>query len=117
LKKRNNGELPSGFDTDAYAVVVRPRAVNEAKWMFIQDKVMATYPDLEITKEDVDGYLATEAAKYGLPVDMIRNFYAQSGDQLENLRNTIRSQKLFDKLAQDVTPNPLSKDAYQKKNS
>lgn len=117
LKKRNNGELPSGFDAESYAVVVRPRALNEAKWMFIQDKVMENYPDLEITKEDVDDYLASEAAKYGLPVDMIRNFYAQSGEQLENLRNTIRSQKLFDKLAQEVTPNPLSKDAYQKKHS
>lgn len=117
MKKRNKGELPAGFDIDQYAEVVRPRAVNEAKWMFIQDKVAETFPELEITKEDVDGYLASEAAKYGLPVDMIRNFYAQSSEQLENLRQTIRTQKLFDKLAQEVTPNPMSKDAYQTKHS
>lgn len=117
LKKRNNGQLPVGFDMDNYAETVRPRATNEAKWMFLQDKLTEIYPDLEITKDDVEGYLAAEAARYGLPVDMIKNYYASSSEQMENLRQTLRSQKLFDKLANDVKANPVSKDAFQKKHN
>jgi FKBP-type peptidyl-prolyl cis-trans isomerase (trigger factor) len=85
--------------------------------MFLQDKLAEVYPDLEITKDDVEGYLAAEAARYGLPVDMIKNYYASSSEQMENLRQTLRSQKLFDKLANDVKANPVSKDAFQKKHN
>lgn len=117
LKKRNKGALPAGFDMDQYAETVRPRATNEAKWMFIQDKLADVFPDLEISKDDVEGYLIAEAARYGLPVDMIKNYYASSPEQMENLRQTLRSQKLFDKLAAEVTANPISKDAFQKKHN
>jgi hypothetical protein len=48
---------------------------------------------------------------------MIKNYYASSSEQMENLRQTLRSQKLFDKLANDVKANPVSKDAFQQKHN
>ncbi len=114
VKQRNNGEMP-GFDLDQYREAVRPRAVNEAKWMFILEKMEERWPELELTKEDIDGYLATEAARYGLPVDMIKQYYASSTEQMEQLRRTLRSQKLFARLSGEVGVNPVSKEEYQQK--
>jgi FKBP-type peptidyl-prolyl cis-trans isomerase (trigger factor) len=92
------------------------RAVNEAKWYFIQDALLEMYPDLEITPQDADDFMAAEAARYGLTVDMIKQFYASSTEQLETLRQNLRSQKLFDKLMNEVKFNELSKEAFQNRN-
>ena len=92
------------------------RAQKETKWMFIQDKLGEQYPDVEISPEDVDNYMQEEAAKYGLTVDMIKQFYASSTDQIENLRQTLRSQKLFDKLMNEINVKELDKETFQNRN-
>ena len=84
--------------------------------MFIQDKLGEQYPDVEISPEDVDNYMQEEAAKYGLTVDMIKQFYASSTDQIENLRQTLRSQKLFDKLMNEINVKELDKETFQNRN-
>jgi trigger factor len=115
-KRRAGGKLPEGFDFEDFNASSFERAQKETKWMFIQDKLAETHPEIEITIEDVDNFMAEEAAKYGLTVDMIKQFYASSTDQIENLRQNLRSQKLFDKLVNEVKVNELSKDAFQNRN-
>lgn len=115
-KQRAKDKLPEDFDMDEFRNASYERARNESKWMFIMDTLMEQNPELEITPEDADNFMQAEAAKYGLTVDMIKQFYASSTDQLENLRQNLRSQKLFDKLANDIGVNELDKEAYQNRN-
>lgn len=115
-KRRAGGKLPEDFNFEDFKASSYERAQKETKWMFIQDKLAEINPEIEITIEDVDNFMAEEAAKYGLTVDMIKQFYASSTDQIENLRQNLRSQKLFDKLVNEVNVNELSKEAFQNRN-
>jgi trigger factor len=117
LKSKNNGELPEGFDEETFRNENRERVFSESKWLFISQNLMEKFPDIEITPEDVDAYFQVEAAKMGLPAEMLKNFYASSGDRLEELRMTIRTNKLFTKLAEEVSITELGKDEFEKKYS
>ena len=113
-KRQYGDKLPPDFDEEEYKNNSRDRALNDAKWFFISDKLDKKY-EIEITAEDIDAHLSVEAARYGLTVDMLKQFYASSGEQLEQLRMGIRDEKLFEKLLEEVKINELSKDAYQEK--
>jgi trigger factor len=117
MARNNKDQLPEGFDMDEFRKNSRPNAILEAKWMFIASKYMEKFDDLELNPEDVDSFMQAEAAKYGLSVEMIKNYYASSPEQLENLRNTIRTDKLFKKLADEIGTNELSRDEYREKYS
>lgn len=116
IKQQQQGQpMPEDFDEEEYRESIRPDAEREARWAFIVDELGKQFDDIEITEEDIDTRLSSEAARYGLPVEMVKNFYAQSGDQLENLRQNIRTDKLFDRILERVTLNELDKEAYQEK--
>jgi trigger factor len=115
-KKRVKDKVPAHFNMDEFRSASFERARNESKWMFIQETLTERFPDLEITTEDADEFMQTEAAKYGLTVDMIKQYYASSPEMMESLRSNLRSQKLFDKLISEVGANPLDKDAFQNRN-
>ncbi|MFO8029883.1 MAG: trigger factor [Cyclonatronaceae bacterium] len=116
MKQQQQGQpLPEDFDEEEYRESIRPDAEREARWAFIVDELGKQFDDIEITEEDIDARLSSEAARYGLPVEMVKNFYAQSGDQLENLRQNIRTDKLFDRILERVNLNELDKEAYQEK--
>ncbi len=113
-KQQYGQNLPADFDEEEFKNKSKDRAVNDAKWFFISDKLDKKY-EIEITAEDIDAHLSVEAARYGLTVDMLKQFYASSGEQLEQLRMSIRDEKLFEKLLEEVKIEELSKDAYQEK--
>lgn len=115
-KNRAKGKLPDHFDMEEFRSSSMERAIKESKWMFIQDKLAIQYPDIEISPEDVDTFMQAEAARYGLTIDMIKQFYASSTDQIENLRQNLRSQKLFDKLTNEIGVKELDKEAFQNRN-
>ncbi len=116
MKQQQQGQpLPEDFNEEEYRELIKEDAEKEARWAFIIDVLEKKYDDIEIAPEDVDAKLAVEAARYGLPIEMVKNFYAQSGDQLENLRRNIRSDKLFDRILDQVKLNELDKEAYQEK--
>ncbi|HKJ44924.1 MAG TPA: trigger factor [Balneolales bacterium] len=114
VKKQYGDNIPADFDEEEYKNNMKDRAVKDAKWFFISDKFQEKY-EIEIDAEDIDAHLAEEAARYGLSVDMMKQFYASSNEQLEQLRMNIRDEKLFDKLLEEVKVNELSKEAYQDK--
>ncbi len=116
LKQQQQGRpLPEDFNEEEYRESVKDDAEREARWAFIVEELGKKFDDIEIKEEDVDARLASEAARYGLPVEMVKNFYAQSADQLENLRQNIRTDKLFDRILEQVSLNELDKEAYQEK--
>ena len=114
-KQQAGGELPEGFDFEEYKENMREQAVREGKWVFINQKLQEKYDDIEIKPEDIDEFIGIEAAKYGATTEQLKSYYAQNPNQLENLRNSIRESKVFDKLNDEVTINELSKDEFRDK--
>ncbi|MFP8489693.1 trigger factor [Gracilimonas sp. Q87] len=113
LKQKQGGELPENFDAEQYKAGMRDRAVREAKWSFISQKLQETFEDIEIKPEDIDEHLAVEAARYGVPADQLKQYYAQQPQMLEQLRSSIRENKVFDILQDKVKINEMGKDEYR----
>ncbi len=114
-EQQAGGELPPNFNEEEYKEKVQGRALRDAKWFFINEKLQEKFDDIEIKPEDIDEHLTAQAARYGMTVDQMRNMFAQNPDQLENLRKTIREEKVFDKLKDVVQINELDKDTYEQK--
>ena len=98
-----------------YRHVVRPSAIREARWSFLSESLQQSFPDLELTPADVDDFLANEAARYGLPAEVIKQYYASNTEQLNQLRNTIREQKLFAKMSEKVNIVSLDKETFSER--
>ena len=113
LKQQYGNQLPDGFDTDYYKEEMSWQAKTEAKWYFINMQLQEKYDDIEITAEDIDAQLGMEAARYGLTAEQLKGYYAQNPNMLESLRNTIRDNKVFEKLKEEVQIEELSKDDYK----
>lgn len=114
LKQQMGGSLPQDFDEDSYKESMDEQAKREARWYFISQKLQETFEDIEIKPEDIDEFLAVEAARYGATVDQLKGYYAQNPGMLEQLRGSIRENKVFDKLQDEVNINEMDKDAYKK---
>lgn len=117
IKSKNGGNMPDGFDEEKFRDENMERAINQSKWIFISQKLTDGYPEIELTPDDIDAHFQAEAAKIGLPAEMIRSFYASSGERLEELRLSIRTNKLFVKLAETVPINELTKAEFEEKYS
>ena len=115
LKQQSGGDLPPNFNEEEYKDNMSDQAVREAKWVFINEKLQEKFDDIEIKPEDIDEFLAVESARHGVAVDQMKSYYAQNPNQLENLRSSIRENKVFEKLNDVVTINELSKDDFRKK--
>lgn len=113
LKQQQGGQLPEHFDAEQYKDGMKDRAVREAKWSFISQKLQETFEDIEIKPEDIDEHLAMEAARYGMPADQLKQYYAQQPQMLEQLRSSIRENKVFDILQDKVKINEMGKDEYR----
>ena len=113
LKQHYGNQLPDRFDADSYKEEMSGQAKTEAKWYFINMQLQEKYDDIEITAEDIDAQLGMEAARYGLTAEQLKGYYAQNPNMLESLRNTIRDNKVFEKLKEEVQIKELSKDDYK----
>ncbi|GAA5521662.1 trigger factor [Aliifodinibius salicampi] len=115
VKQQSGGELPPSFDEEEYKEEIHDRAVRDAMWFFLNEKLQEKFDDIEIKPEDIDAQLEQQAAQYGVSVDQLRNLFAQNPQQLESLRNNIRENKVFDKLKEVVEVNEIDKETYQQK--
>ena len=115
VKQQSGGQLPPDFDEEGYKESMKERASRDGKWYFINQKLQEKFEDIEIKPEDIDEYIAAEAARYGISTDQMKNLFAQNPDQLENLRSSIRENKVFDRLQDEVKINEISKEEYQEK--
>ncbi|HET8864434.1 MAG TPA: trigger factor [Gracilimonas sp.] len=113
LKQQQGGELPDHFDPEEYKARMKDRAVREAKWSFISQKLQETFEEIEIKPEDIDEHLGMEAARYGVAPDQLKQYYAQQPQMLEQLRSSIRENKVFDILQDKVAIKELGKDKYR----
>ncbi|MGB0346236.1 MAG: trigger factor, partial [Balneolaceae bacterium] len=114
LSQQMGGNLPETFDEANYRGEMTEQATREAKWYFISQNLQETFEDIEIKPEDIDEFLALEAARFGATADQLKGYYAQNPGMLESLRSSIRENKVFDKLQDEVKIKELGKDAYRK---
>lgn len=114
LKQQFGGSIPESFDEESYRKEMSEQAKREAKWYFISQKLQETFEDIEIKPEDIDEFIAMEAARFGATVDQLKGYYAQNPSLFESLRSSIRENKVFDRLQDEVTIKELDKDAYNK---
>lgn len=115
-KQQAGGELPPNFDMETYKENIHDRAVRDAKWFFINEKLQDEFDDIDIEPDDIDEHLTEQAARYGMTVDQMRNMFAQNPQQLESLRKSIREEKVFDKLKDIVKINEMDKETFEQKN-
>lgn len=115
LKQQQDGQLSEHFDEEEYKKSMKERAVREAKWYFISQHLQETFEDIEIKPEDIDEYISVEAVRYGIAADQMKQYYAQNPNMLEQLRSSIRENKVFEKLENEVKINELGKDEYRAK--
>ncbi|MEX0607983.1 MAG: trigger factor [Balneolaceae bacterium] len=113
LKQQQGGELPEDFNEEEYKEGMKERAIKESKWSFISNKLQETFDEIEIKPEDIDEFISIEAARYGIAADQMKQYYAQNPNMLEQLRSSIRENKVFDKLQDEVKINEISKDEYR----
>ncbi|MEO1023155.1 MAG: trigger factor [Bacteroidota bacterium] len=113
MKQQYGGQLPETFDEEAYKEQMKERAQREAQWFFISQKLQEIFEDIEIKPEDIDGFISAEAARYGVAVDQLKQYYASNPSMLEQLRGSIRENKVFEKLQDEVSISELDKDAYR----
>ncbi len=93
---------------------MRERGLREGQWYFISQKLQETFEDIEIKPEDIDGFISVEAARYGTSADQLKRYYAQNPNMLEQLRSSIRENKVFKKLEDEVKIAELDKEKYRK---
>lgn len=114
LKQRQGGKLPDNFDDVVYKEEMRERGIREARWYFISQKLQETFEDIEIKPEDIDEFIGIEAARFGATAEQLKGYYAQNPGMLEQLRSSIRENKVFEKLEEEVKITEVDKDKYQK---
>lgn len=115
VQQESGGELPADFDAEEYKENIHERALQDAQWFFLNEKLQEKFDDIEIKPEDIDEHLEMQAAQYGVTIDQMRNLFAQNPQQLESLRNNIREEKVFEKLKDEVQINEIDKETYQEK--
>ncbi|MFN1835028.1 trigger factor [Balneola sp. MJW-20] len=113
FKQQYGKQLPESFDEEEYKSGMTERAIREGRWYFISQKLQETFEDIEIKPEDIDEFIAMEAARYGASVDQMKQYYAKNPNLLEQLRSSIRENKVFDKLQDVVKIKEISKDKYR----
>jgi len=116
VKQNNDGDLPDDFDEESFKEKNEDQALRDARWQFLNEKLQEKFDDIEIKPEDIDAHLEAEGARYGISVDQMKQIYAQNADQLERLRSTIRQNKVFDRLMDELSMNEITKDEYEEKN-
>ncbi len=114
LKQRQGGQLPPNFDEVVYKEEMRDRAIRESRWYFISQKLQETFEDIEIKPEDIDEFIGIEAARYGASPEQLKSYYAQNPNMLEQLRSSIRENKVFEKLEDEVKITEVDKEKYRK---
>lgn len=114
LKQRQGGKLPDNFDDVVYKEEMRERGILEARWYFISQKLQETFEDIEIKPEDIDQFIGIEAARFGATAEQLKGYYAQNPGMLEQLRSSIRENKVFEKLEEEVKITEVDKDKYRK---
>ncbi|MDZ4701866.1 MAG: trigger factor [Rhodothermales bacterium] len=110
LKRRNEGRLPDGLDTDRFVEASRPEATRQARWMLLREEVIEQ-EKLEVTDEDMTAHYVEMAGGDEALAVSFRKYYKAAGMD-KNLDQQLISKKVIDVLASRFIIEELEADAY-----
>jgi trigger factor len=97
IKRRNDDQLPEGFDVAAFAEESRPEAERQARWMLIRDHIIKM-EKLETTPEDIQARYMELAEGNEHLAGVFERYYKSSGMD-KTLSDQLLSKKVIDVLA------------------
>lgn len=101
VRRRNEGELPKHFNEVSFRRQNRKEAEQQAHWMLVRDRVIEAW-GLSVTDEDLDAHFEKMAADSGdeLDIEQIRRVYASMPGLIDQIRQRVLSEKVYDALAE-----------------
>ncbi|PSQ69329.1 MAG: hypothetical protein BRD29_01875 [Bacteroidetes bacterium QH_2_67_10] len=113
VKRRNDDELPDDFDENVFREKNRSEAREQAHWMLLRDKVVDTY-DLKATDEDLEAFFEKQAARTPeLEADQLKRFYESQDEAMDQVRQQVLSEKVFDTLEEQFQINEKDREAFE----
>ena len=112
MKKRNDGQLPEGFDVDAFREANNEDVVKQIRWMLIRDKIVKD-EELEVSDEDYNNYFKKMAGDNEDLVGSMRSYYENAG-MLDNLTFQLMDDKLQDTLESKFKIKEMDIEKYKK---
>jgi trigger factor len=114
LKKQY--KVTTELSVDPFRAEYTPKAVKEAKWYFISEKLEQKFgSDVAVEESDLNAYFEKQAAQIGYAADLLMSYYQSQPEQLDSVRKQIHQEKVYDKSLEFVKINELLKDAYEEK--
>jgi trigger factor len=98
MKRQNpKRELPADFNEEEYRKTRRTDAILQVKWFLIKDKIAET-EKLEVTNEDLEPLIKSDAEKYGMDVEKIKKIYENNTD----VKYRVLEDKVMDLLVKNA---------------
>ena len=114
VKRRNDDELPEGFDENVFREKNRSEAQNQAHWMILRDRVVEQY-GLEVEDEDLDAFFEKQARQMpDLEAGQLRGFYQSQPEAMDQVRQQVLSQKVFDTLEEQFQITEKDRETFEK---
>ncbi|MEM8488628.1 MAG: trigger factor [Bacteroidota bacterium] len=111
IKRKNNNELPEGFDMASFSAANRDYAEQQARWKMMRD-TMVEQQSLEVTDEDRSAYFLEVSGGSEETASAFEQYYKSMQGAMDMINEQLLSKKLFGYLAEQVTLEELNKDEY-----
>lgn len=110
IKSRNQKrELPDNFDVEEYRKTNRVDAIRQVKWFLAKEKIIAS-ENLTVTEEDIKPLIESDAKKYNLPEEKLKNIYENN----EDVKYRILDSKLMKLLIDNAKITVINKSPNEK---
>jgi len=91
VKQQYFGEnFPEGFDVDHLREDMRPKAIRQAKWMFLREEILSR-ENITVEDEDVEAKAEEGAERLGIDKEQLITYYKQNSEAVDAIKN----EKLF----------------------
>lgn len=115
VKRRNEGNLPDGFDETSFRHSNRTEAEQQARWMLIRDKIVET-EGLEVDDDALDAHFASQVGDdEQVTSEQLRQFYRSMPQLQEQLEHRLLSERVLGWLETQVAIEELDKDAFRER--
>lgn len=101
LRERQGGSFQDGFDAAAHRASQREQAERQIRWMLVKQKLIEAN-EIEVTQDDFEAEFETMTSDE-VSVDMIRSYFMQQPQILEQMGDTLLNRRVFDALGQQFT--------------
>lgn len=111
IKRRNNNEIPEGFDYNAFREANKDYAEQQAKWKLLRDTIIEQQ-GIEVGDEDRTAYFTELSGGNEETAGAFENYYKSMSGAMDMINEQLLSKKLFAYLADEVTLEEKNKDEY-----